>query len=111
GPASLTISGLRILVSGRTSTRTITAGATGASAAPRPVGDSAVMSLLLTLTCRWRLANGKDETPRIKVTAGRYGIVRYDPPAGRCHPAEVASWRLRKPIWAGSAITWTASTC
>lgn len=47
-PASLTMNGLRILVSGRASTRTIAAGATGASAAPRSADDFAVMSLLLT---------------------------------------------------------------
>src|SRR5690242_12967601 len=44
------MSGLRILVSGRTSTRTIAAGATGTGAAAWSAGDWAVMSLLLTVS-------------------------------------------------------------
>src|SRR5690348_13935070 len=43
------MSGLRILVSGRTSTRTIAAGGTGVNAAGS-AGDRAVMSLLLTVS-------------------------------------------------------------
>src|SRR5690242_21954217 len=44
------MSGLRILVSGRTSTRTIAAGATGTGAAAWSAGDRAVMALLLTVS-------------------------------------------------------------
>src|SRR5690242_14435136 len=71
------MSGLRTLVSGRTSTRTIVAGATGPGAASRSADAWAVMSLLLTWLpdklLVWRPATGQDEAARRAVSSSRGG--------------------------------------